>query len=310
MPRVDPIPSWRSWGRKLVTFRTISERGRSGLITPDDYLSGMASLQGGAARNPDLFQKTEAFWKMENLTYSYLKNSPAGSSLRDERLPVEARPIAHCGMGAGAVELGEFDSKRMGEVIDSFSRPEYRLLAYETIGAMYSVYERDAFGFATRAFDKIGFVKLAPLRAPVAAALLDGFDPKIQRLISHGYGRMLYFKSSSIGGAARAAARTPGFDLEAQVQGIAFAYAMVNSADVGAVLGAGNGLGNPSLVRAFRRGLTYALMFWEWMSPGAIDLIEGSMKNESALIAVARRETGKDREKEILRPFGVGDPDL
>lgn len=272
IPRIkDPISFWTAWSRKLITIRSVSSQGHLKSLSPDEFNFRMIEIQGDAVRTPDMDRKTAAFWKMENLASNFLKTAQPGHSLRDPGLPIEIRPIAHCGMGIAAVEVGGFRADRVAEIIDGFSEPSYRLFAYEGLGAMLALYEKDAFGYMSRACSHLGLIPLVPLDRPDERSFVSFFEPEIQRLIGHGYGRMLYFKHGSIAGALRSALRASLFNSSACVQGIAFAYSMVNNSDLERVFRAGENLQGATLRRAFENGLIYALEFWEWMAPGFLN---------------------------------------
>jgi len=268
----------------------------------------MAEIQAAAARTRDMGEKTAAFWKMEHLSSAFLKQRQPGQSLRDASMPIEIRPIAHCGMGIAAVEVAEFQALPLSQIIDSFSDPEYRLFAYEGAGAMLALYEPDLFGLMTQVSRKLGLLPLAPLKRPDHHAFLRAYEPEVQRLIAHGYGRMLYFKNHSISSAVRDAQRAYYLQTRACVQGIAFAYSMVNNSDLISVFRAGEECSQGDLGAAFRDGLIYALEFWEWMAPGFLDGLAPRRHFEADLIRTAREALALARIRGALAPFSVERP--
>ncbi len=305
LPVKDPIPNWTAWFRKCVTIRSVSHGIHQGPLTQSEFVAGMSSIHRDAVLSTDIGRKTSAFWKMENLASSFLKNAQPGQSLRDADLPIEIRPIAHCGMGIAAVEVADFKAQRITEVIESFSSPACRLFAYEGSGAMLALYEKDLFGLMSRACRMLGLLPLAALDRPDEREFLADFEPEIQRLIAHGYGRMLYFKHGNIAAAVEAAMTLPSLDASACVQGIAFAYAMVNNGDLQRVFKAGESLNAAEFSPAFENGLIYALEFWEWMAPGFLDQFAPKSTFGSYLTEVARREIEYCRRRGTLSPFIV-----
>ncbi len=301
----DPIPIWTAWLRKLITIRSVSSERHEVTMTPSQFIARLSELQKGAAGSSDMGRRTAAFWKIENLASSVLKHGPPRRALRDPRLPEEVRPIAHCGMGLAAVEVGSFQAPRIADVIDTASKPEYRLFAYESLGAMLSLYERDAFGLASRVFALLGLLPLVPLERPREIEFLNFFDPEIRRLIAHGYGRMLYFKHANVSAAIRDAVRRYTLDSAACVQGVAFAYSMVNNSDLRRILQAGERLRGLEPFRPFENGLIYALEFWEWMTPGFLQGFQQGSGHGSSLVEIARFEIDCCRRRGSLAPFIV-----
>ncbi len=300
----DPIPVPISWYRKMITIRAVSAAHFTEPLGQEDYLQKMKQIQGEAVRAP-MPVKTAAFWKMENLSSAFLKNARPGQSLNDPRMTVEVRPISHCGMGIAAVELTEFDAARLTDTLESFSNPEYRLFAYEGAGAMMALYQPDLFGAMAKGFGALGVLPMAPIKCPDNAKFIRSFDPEIRRLIAHGYGRMLYFKSHNIATAIRAARRATACQFEPCVQGVAFAYSMVNNSDLHRVFGAGRELRDRELRPAFIAGLVYAIEFWEWMAPGFIDGFAEADAFEASLFSAARQSVTASRARGPLLPFAV-----
>lgn len=301
----EPIPSWKTWWRKWITIRTVSSGDSRGFFSQQEFIEHVSAVQRQAAASASLEEKTAAFWRMENLSAAFLKTAQPGNSLNDPSLPVEIRPICHCGMGVAAVEVGGFEARSISQVIDRFSNPQYRLFSYESIGAMLAVYEPDLFGLATRLLGSLGLVPLPSLRRPAPERFVAQFPPDIRRLIAHGYGRLTYFKSPTLKAALRRVTATGLFPHDPCLQGIAFAYAMVNTRDLYNVLET-RPLADPAGRTAFRSGLIYALEFWEWMAPGFLDLVKPREDEPRALVEEARRQIERCRARGYLEPFWVG----
>ncbi|HYK91671.1 MAG TPA: hypothetical protein VE398_23085 [Acidobacteriota bacterium] len=289
----------------MITIQTVSDKSIRLRLGQQKYLQKMKEIQRNATSTCDMGKKTASFWLMENLSAAFLKTAQPGESLRDPELPVEIRPISHCGMGIAAVEVAGFEPHRIIEVIDAFSDPEYRLFAYEGSGAMLALYEPDIFLLGTRGIAFLGLLSLAALRQPEKEKFVQYFEPEIQRLIAHGFGRMLYFKNHSIAGAICDAQRAAFLRTHACVQGVAFAYSMVNNSDLGRVFRAGYDLKDTPVGPAFREGLIYALEFWEWMAPGFLQWLKPRTAFESGLIESADEEIARCRACGPLAPFTV-----
>jgi hypothetical protein len=242
---------------------------------------------------------TRGFWKMESLGAAFGRNPPSGKTLNDPRLPVEVRPITHNGMGVGVVEACGFHPEKIVGSIESLSHPDYRWFAYESIGAMLGVYEVP---FPKR------LIGLQPHRRPEPGSFARAFSPEIQRLISSGYGRITYFNSVDLSAAVRKVASQPFLQLPTAVQGIAFAYAMVNHIDFWRVLETGDGFEDPELRAAFRNGLIYALKYWEWETPGFLRSLEPRSARSADSIAAAQREIVASLARGYLGAFIVERP--
>jgi hypothetical protein len=134
---------------------------------------------------------------------------------------------------------------------------------------------------------------------------LKAFDAESRRLIAHGYGRMLYFSSHDIVGAVKAALSSRCFEAGPCVQGIAFAYSMVNSSELDAVFRGGQALQREAFGRNFSEGLVFALEFWEWVSPGFLEHLISRTKYGNSVIDAARKGVDAGRASGALAPFRV-----
>ena len=291
---LDIIPLSTTAWRKLVAFRTVAQKHIEGTLTQGDYIARWAALQNNARQSSSLTEKTKALWKMEALGVTYGRRTPHAATLADPNLPVEVRPISHVGMGAAAVERAKFDPVRMTELIESLANPDFHLFPYEQIGAMLAIYEKT--------IPRI-LLGLVPLNRPDPVAFIRSFPPEIQRLINHGYGRLLYFNSMSLTAAVRNIASRPYLDPKPAFQGMAFGYLMVNNADVWRVLETGDGIEDISLRAAFRNGLIYGLAFWEWAAPGTLGKLKPPHRRAGDLIEFARQEVVASQSNGVIAPF-------
>jgi len=296
---LDPIPLWTSGWRKLVTFLAVSGSKGKGPFTQEEFLARWSAIQRSAARSKDPQEMTRGFWEMESLGAAYGETPPRGCTLRDPNLPLEVRPIVHTGMGVAAVEVGDFDPARISQRIESLAHPDFRLFSYESVGAMLGAYEAP---FPKR------LLGLKPLRRPRPGEFISHFSPEIQRLISVGYGRVLYFNSGSVSTALRKIANRPFLDAPAAVLGVAFACAMINHLDFWLVLETEGRFRDPNWSAAYRNGLIYALEFWEWEVPGFLRSLRPRGPRSAELIAVAQREVECCIGRSCLNAFFVGSP--
>ncbi len=267
----------------------------------------LTEMQRTAQASSRTEEKTAILWKLESLAAFFLRTATSENTLNDNRLPPEIRPISHSGMGVAAVEKGHFDAEKISRIIDTFSHPDYRHFAYESVGAMLAVYQPGPFHWTARTLSRLGVFRMPRLHPPRnVPRFLSQFAPDLQPLISHGFGRLLYFRNHTLAAAIRQAQRTD-FQCEAAVRGCAFAFAMVNSQELEQVLISGS-LVRPLAVReAFENGLVYALIFWEWLAPGFLSRLNSSRDASSQLLARAKRQIALNRDLGSLRAFELID---
>lgn len=291
----NEIPLRKTVWHKLVALRIVSQK-KHNLITPDELIKSIATLQKEAAVIPKISVKTAALWKMESLGFTYGSIAKTGDSLSNYFLPNETLPIVHVGMGAGVVESTNFDRNEIIRKIEAFSHPGYSLFAYESLGAMLNIYDGIIFRM---------MLGLKHLNCPNPARFIELFPPEVQRLIAHGYGRLLYLNSKSISSACRKVVVLQTCQRQyAAIQGIAFGYAMMNHREINRVLET-TGTVPSQYLRAFKAGLVYALEFWEWASPGFLGLFKNSSVHTMGLINIARQEIERSRKRGRLDPFLV-----
>lgn len=293
---VDPIPAWRSWRRKLTAFRCVS-KNRWRVASQEDFIETIRNVQAEACRSDSVAEMTLALWHMEKLGFSLAAGRLAGTTLHDERIPPEVQPIAHAGMGIAAIWLHGLQPAAVADFIDRFAHPGFQAAAYESIGAGLGVYTQRLFKFI---FQLTAGMPFPSVGTPRPAAFLEAFLEALHRLISHGYGRALYFQSPGIGRALRAAQNTGFADAASTVHGAAFAYAMVNHAQLPAVMDVALQLEDTGLAAAYREGILYCLGFWEWAFPGFLRLLPSPTPHRADLIAEAQRRTDAGRGQYAL----------
>jgi hypothetical protein len=289
----------------MATFHYISSAEYRQPMSQQEFTERMSAIQQRAVHTPDMMVKTTGFWAMENLGATFTRHAQPGQTMNNSQLPVEVRPIAHCGMGVGAVEVSDFRARKLTDLIESFSNPNYKMFGYENVGSMLGVYEPDVFTTLAKGLTLLGLLPVAPLHWPEPGNYLQAFEPEVRRLISHGYGRMVYFKGHNIAGAISTAGRASAFDFGACVQGIAFAYSMANNSDLHRVWQAGEYMRSEEAGRFFNNGLIYAMEFWEWMSPGTLDRFAPKTAHAASLIAAAREGVALGRARGALPAFAV-----
>ncbi len=274
----------------MVTFRFISSDDCRRPLSPEGFVARMSEIQRRAAASSNLHEKTVALWRMENISAAFLRNSLPDYNLNSPGFPKEIQAISHCGIGISAVEMSAFDAVHVSRLIDSFSHPAYRLFAYENIGAMLGLYEPDAFSFMAGGLARAGILPMVSLRSPKPSDYLSAFPEETRHLISHGYGRMMYFKETTLAGAIARIRTHPEFDFGAGLMGMAFGSSMVNSRDIQGLWRVAEKIPDAFVQRNFVNGLVFALQFWEWMAPATLATL--SPHSEFALRMVERAREG------------------
>jgi len=271
-----------------------------GPFTERQFFEATTSVQRQAAVTDSLREKTVALWRMERLGFSYCRQS--ANSLNSNDIPLEIQPISHVGLGIAVTESAGFSAGKIIDIIESRVHSDFRLFPYESVGCLWAAY---SYKWFQRVFRIVSQTHIPPLELPEWKEFAGRFPAEIQRLISHGYGRTLYLKESNVARAIRAAMALDGLHTASAVQGIAFAYAMINHVDLVRVLDVGTDLKSPDLAIAFRNGLIYALAFWDWAFPGFLRSLVPRSDRQDQLIASAHQLIEESHQSGRLVVFGV-----
>ena len=271
-------------------------------ISREAFDTDAAAIQRRARARSSTSAKLAALWRVETLAASLARGLLRQPGIRAGSFPDALGPIAHMGLAIAAVERCGFDAVKVRATLTALCEPRWIGFAYESVGTMLALYERDRFYRAVRALGRVRIVPLVPLERPDVERFAASFDPESVRLLSHGYGRFTYFKSPNAPAAIRAARKRPSLDAVAWTQGVAFAHAYVNSRDLPAILDSRcDGADEPAL--AVRRGQAYALTLLEWFAPGFLDGIPADSRAAAIAIGVARSEITISRARGFLKPF-------
>lgn len=303
---VDPVASWTSWRWKIEALRIVGANGHHAPIPADDLVKDLTRWRDEMVGAERLEEISVALWRMETLASRFFELGGAGLRLDDERIPLEARPIAHSGLGLAAAMHAGFDPRAILSYIRERGADDYLFFAYESAGAMLAAFQDDLFG---RTFHLLGRMKrTVPLpdhrhREDVFERLRDNRA----LLLGHGYGRLLYLKKHSLASAVKAARRTSYLPFDALVRGIAAAYVMVNSAALPKALRLAESAARlPEVSEPIRDGLINVMAFFEWMAPGCLGHLEPPGTGAAALVDVARREAREARYQGLPPPFALG----
>lgn len=264
------------------------------------------SSSGGATRQ----KAVEGLWKSEGLATTIGKFLLKENLFSDPALPAPVLPIAHVGFGSGSTEALLFDREALGTRFTEVCHPDYIPFAYEGIGAILRLYERGLFKMMSGA---LGLIPLdagdGPDGTNFFATYLAQFDEDTQRLITHGYGRLVAFSNIDIYTAIRQATALPAERIAPAVHGCGFAFGMMNSADMPRILQHSDVPFEPSVRAAFQNGLVYSLVFFDWYTPGLLESWQPTAGPlETELIELARREAEGSKRRGQLLPFRLETP--
>jgi hypothetical protein len=185
-----------------------------------------------------------------------------------------------------------FDFFRFSKAVENSADGKYRLMALEPIGIIY---------IASQYPLRSALMGINIPRFPRKKSLNSFFHnfnkPEIE-VISHGFGRGLFFQAHSLSSAIKNALANPDFFYAPDsLRGIAFAYTMVNNrhldkvfitADKLASRNAGN-----EMVRCFQEGICSALSFLEWHMPGLLEsLMETTYTRKAKEMLLSHRSDG------------------
>ncbi len=296
--------------RRVSGVRTVASGALSRPIPQTELVQRLAEYQrestGGSA---DRVNTVVGLWKCEGLSTSVGKHLLPENSLADPRLPAQVLPIAHVGFGSGSTEGMLFDVRKLDDLFEAKCHPNFVGFSYEGIGAILRIYERGFFKVMS------GTLGLIPLDAPDGpdprnffAAYLQQYPADRQRLIAHGYGRIVAFSNIDIYSAIEQATAFPAERVEPAVHGCGFAFAFMNSADLPRILENSAVPFEPSVRAAFQNGLTYSLVFFDWFAPGLLAAWQPKGPLEAALIDHARREADSAKRRGYLLPFRLENP--
>jgi len=304
------IPMTARAMRRVAGVRTVASGALSRPVPQDELVLRLTQYhEESTSSDSGREGAVSGLWKSEGLSTSVGKHLLEENSLADPTLPVNVLPIAHVGFGSGSAEAMVFDVDRLNAHFAARCEPHHLGFSYEGIGAILRIYERGFFKVMS------GTLGLIPLDAPDGpdpdgffASYLAKYPADIQRLITHGYGRIVAFSNIDIYSAIQQATALPEGRVEPAVHGCGFAFAFMNSADLPRILEESAVPFDAPVRAAFQNGLIYSLVFFDWYTPGLLARWEPSGSREAELIEHARREAESARRRGYLLPFRLEDP--
>ncbi len=297
----DCVPRWRALVRSLYPIRVISHRSLRGPFDRETFLDAMTAVHREAAMGEGLREKAVGIWKLERICFSYCRDG--NRTLHGIDLPPEVQPISHTGLGFAATELAGFCAEGISGLIESCAHPDFRQFAYESIGCIWALQSTRVYRSIFRALSR---TRIPRTRLTPWAEFVDKFPADVQGLLAHGHGRALYLKKFNLGSAVREAIALEGLDSSAAMQGIAFAYAMLNNGDLDRILDVGADFRNEELRERFQSGLVAALVFWDWTFPGFLDGLHPRSSRQEGLLDKAHERIGTCRRAGRLTNWLIG----
>jgi hypothetical protein len=294
---VIPLPTMAS--RRVAGVKTVASGAVDHGVPQTELVQKLTQYQVEQQGRPiDAAKAVIGLWKSEGLATSIGKHLLPENSWADSRFPREVLPIAHVGFGSGSTEEMVFDVAKLNALFTATCAPNYLGFAYEGIGAILRIYERGFFKVMSGA---LGLIRLDAPDGPdpknLFADYLKQFPPDQQRLIVHGYGRLVAFSNLNIYKAIQEATSFPAERWEGAVHGAAFAFAMMNSADMPNVLENSAIPFDRPIRAAFQNGLIYSQVFFDWYLPGLLEDWQPKGPLEAELIDHARREAAAARKR-------------
>jgi len=268
-------------------------------VSTEEFVARSVQISGSVNDHRLLDEKILALWKLEGLAFAFFERQGDGRVRGEELgLPPEAGPPVHCGIAMAAVLKYGFDADRLLERLEAVANPAFAQFAIETLGLMLAIYEQDFFGVATSLLGRIGVVRHTRLRRPPIRSFLESVPQRCWPLVAHGYGRALYFKRFSLAGALRNAQRQNDLPVTATVRGVAAAFTLINSRDLGRVLRLRGAESNLELTHGIDGGMRNTLILLEWTFPECLSSVGGvtdrgsRLIDEAADLADAARRSG------------------
>ena len=304
------IPLAARGQRRVLGVRTVASGALNRAVPQSELVERLTIYHSEATSGVAEREKTViGLWKSEGLSTTVGKHFIAENTLADAALPLPVLPIAHVGFGSGSTESLLFDVDRLSERFATRCHPDHQGFSYEGIGAILRIYERGLFKVMSGA---LGLIALdapdGPDPAGFFAEYLSRYPTDIQRLIVHGYGRIVAFSNIDIYTAIRQATAFPAERVEPAVHGCGFAFAFMNSADLPRILENSAVPFDRPTQAAFQNGLVYSLVFFDWYAPGLLDGWQPQGILEGELIELARREAEASRHRGFLLPFRLEHP--
>jgi len=295
--------------RRVHGVKTVSSGAVNRTIPQPEFCDVISRIQAeAAARCDSMPQVVDGLWRAEGFATTFGKYRLPENTLADPRIPKEAWGIVHVGYGAATAEYTEFQPDGIHEVAEQKCVPACKGFLYEGTGSTLRIYEPGFFRWMC------GVLKLIPKNAVDGpdregffASYLSAFDDEQQRLIAHGYGRLVAFSRISVHRAIEEAIQLPERYVEPCVMGIGFAFSMMNAQEMPRILANSEVAYKPGVRTAFQRGLVYALVFCDWFAPGFLSRWKAQNAVEDKLVSAASGESRLNQTRGYPLAFRLED---
>jgi len=279
--QADQVGVYIMMRNKLKTIRSYNIRKAfKHLNTPGDFLNAVRRFESESERKKNAAEKAASLWFLERLIRE-ARVFDNGSFLLAEPVIERFKAILHVGWGMDVLGETGFDFPRFSTIINRWADPKYRLLVMEPIGIIYIASQQPL-------KSNIIGINIPPIPDQKSlAAFFTHFNEAETAMISHGYGRGIYFQAYSLCSALKKARNSPGFfNTFYSIRGIAFAYTMINSTHLDKIFLSADKLASSDLgseeTRFFHDGVISALSFLEWNLPGLLESLEENKYIEKA----------------------------
>jgi hypothetical protein len=304
------VPLGAMASRRVAGVKTVAAGALDRGVPQAELVEKLTQYQTEQQGRPvDSAKAVIGLWKSEGLSTSIGKHLLPENTWADPKLPRDVLPIAHVGFGSGSTEGMLFDREKLDALFAERCAPKYIGFSYEGIGAILRIYER---GFFKLMSGSLGLIRLdapdGPNPAGFFADYLSQYPADQQRLITHGYGRIIAFSNMSIYKAITDMTTYPAERVEPAVHGAGFAYAMMNSAEMPNVLEHSAIPFDRPVQTAFQNGLIFSQVFFDWYLPGLLEDWQPKGPLETELIEHARREAASARKRGYLLAMRLENP--
>lgn len=272
-PRTDRIGFFGSMRNKVKTIRSYNRvKNFKSFHSRQDFIQAVVNPLPPLSSFERPITKASRLWRLERIAREARAFDNGSFLLKDPRLE-RFKPILHVGWGMDAIAETGFDFLSFSRNIEISTDPKYRLLVFEAAGVICVA--------AAQPF-KSALIGIRVPR-PFSREGLERFfqfigQPEID-MMSHGFGRGLYFKTFTLRSSLKQALSCPSFlHPGLAVRGVGFAYAMVNCESLPDVFFTANRLKEVKKdleeITFFREGIVTALSFLEWNFPGLLGTLQ------------------------------------
>jgi hypothetical protein len=300
------IPRLKGLARRASAVGLLVRNKPRAGIPAAEIVSIVRDVCRKATADPRLDSVVPALWRIEATTVGAGREPREPMPLLTHPVPEPAQAIAHVGWGTGVAQRLGFDAGRLRAELAATTAERYRDFCWDGVGADLLIHARPPVRMAARALGMIGSAT-PPNSDGGFRDFRAALSPEEDRLVAHGVGRMILVTHASVGAALEKVERLPSEWRPAGIQGIAFAFLMLNYADAATVLDRSRLL-PASFARFFRDGLVYALVFSDWLGRGLLNSWRPHGSFESELLARARLEAELNLQRGHPLPFALSEP--